>query len=368
MMANRYLVQLTPVGKYYFGSENSFNAEDKAGGGATKNYLVRSRQYPQQTTLLGMMRYAILQQYGLLQQPQSEWAAKIGAHSFNGLQPDANGNRVSNWGLIQQISPLFLLIDGQMFLPAGISLQLYKKDKSLGQVALMPQGRSGAVADYCTDEFYWFEQYDPKQQACMLWKQHNGSALLQPSDIFIGCFQVGITKSRQGAPDEDAFYKEYFYQLKRGAAFAFYVTTSEPLQHFEKPLLIQSGGDQSLFHLQLSEASDNIFETTQATGKGKFTLLSDAFVKADEVLPLCTACITQSVDFRYMQTTTATGRYYNVSKKAGDMRKSEKLNLLERGSVLFTDRAEELEKVLNSPDIAPYRHAGFNYYSFEKIN
>lgn len=370
-MGNRYLVKLTPVGKYYFGSENSFNAEDKTKGGRISNYLVRSRKYPQQTTLLGMMRYAILQQYDLLDKSKrSEWASNIGSQSFNGLASSEKGEQISDWGLIKEISPLFLLKNDSSYLPAGLDTQQYYKSDcdTFDEVTLTLSKKEGATSNYGKEQFYWLKEYDPKQYTFAFWKKHKGNELLNPDEIFAESFQVGITKSREGKPENDAFYKEFFYQLKEDTAFAFYLNTSEPLRNFDSPIIIQSGGDQSLFRLDVSNTSDNIFESAIVDGKGKFTMLSDAYVDSGILLPLCDACITSSVDFRFMQTTTTTERYYNVSSRNTDMRKSKKMNLLERGSVLFTSDAKAVAQLLNNNELKPYRNAGFNYYSFETIN
>ncbi len=369
-MRNRYLAKLTPAGKYYFGSENTFDSEDKASGLAGTNYLVRSRQYPQQTTLLGMMRYAILQQYDLLGKDKSNWPDMIGACSFKGNVPDYNGKTTQTWGLIESISPLFIMHNGNKYLPAGLTTQLYTKESAseYTETELTATERTNTCSNYGTDKFYLFDGYDAKQYSKVIWKSTDPDALLNPVDVFVESFQVGITKSRDGNSDNNAFYKEYFYQLNPGYSFGFYVETNQPLKNFDEPFIIQSGGDQSLFQLHLTPATDNIFVTNEPTGQGKFILLSDTWCNADDVLPLCYACITQSVDFRYIQTKTTTKRYHNVSKSDADMQKSGKMNLLERGSVLFTGNAAALKAVLNADTAQPYINAGFNYYSFQAIN
>lgn len=371
-MANRYLIKLQPIGKYFFGSENSFDTQDKANGNTSKNYLVRSRQYPQQTTLLGVMRYAILQQYGLLgKENRAEWPNKIGPNSFTGTDKGSNGNTTEKWGLIKSISPLFLINGDDKYIPAGLSSQYYKKKKNSDteEVTLTANIKEDVETNYKKEGFYWFKDYEAKEEAEMLWKRIAENKLFAPDKIFKESFQVGITKSRDGKSDNDAFYKEFFYQLKDGYAFGFYLETSEVLAHFDKPFILQAGGDQSLFQIETMKATDNIFPAQVPVGMGKFTLLSDAYCNADEVLPLCDLCITESVDFRYIQTnTTETNKYHHVSSSPSNMRKSKKMNLLGRGSVLFTHDAAKLDSVLRNTDIQPYLNIGFNHYLFEPLN
>ena len=368
MMANRYLVKLTPIGKYYFGSENSFNAIDKANNSIpSTNYLVRSREYPQQTTLLGMMRYAILQQYQLLGKDKSTWASKIGISSFQGNGVDINGHQTNNWGLITSISPLFLVQGENKFVPAGLDNQFYLDDESkeYGEL-LLPMIKEEVISNYNPASFRLLNEYDPKVHSLQLWINQETNEFIKPCDIFKESFQVGIKKSRSGTPENDGFYKEYFFQLQNDFSFAFYLTTNEIIEYFNNPFIIQSGGDQSLFQVHLTAANDDIFETLAPTGTGKITLLSDSYCNADEILPLCTCCITQNVDFRYLQTTTSTEAYSNLGSGVSGIKKSIKMNLLERGSVLYTLDANALSKLLEQP--TPYRNAGFNYYSFKSLN
>ena len=98
-MANKtYLVEITPIGSYYFGGENTFNTSDKANKEApTTNYLVRSRIYPQQTALLGLMRYVILLKNEALNKPNSIKMDLIGEKSFRGDEDNAP----LSWGTIE---------------------------------------------------------------------------------------------------------------------------------------------------------------------------------------------------------------------------------------------------------------------------
>ena len=53
-----YRIELKPVETFFFGGEITF--------GNFQNYLVKSNFFPQQTTLLGMVRKRLLDQYGLI--------------------------------------------------------------------------------------------------------------------------------------------------------------------------------------------------------------------------------------------------------------------------------------------------------------
>jgi CRISPR-associated protein Cmr3 len=362
-MANRtYLVELTPLGNYYFGSENTFNSTDKAGNDAVStNYLVRSRAYPQQTALLGLMRYALLLKEGALQKNSAEKKAIIGEKSFQGIE----NNAPTDWGQIQSISPLFIKKGASRYIVAGQDCQFY--DQPRGLTHLVPKEKPASTSSFSKDGYAYLPDYDPKQYSKILWKNiQDAKDVLKPDDIFKEVFQVGITKSFWGKSENDAFYKQYFYTLKEGFSFALYITTKEDIKDFNIPIISPFGADQSLFQIKFLAENDAVFaEKPEPKNKSKITLLSDAYCQP-EILDHCFLAITNEVDFRYIKTHVDTKRYYNMSKKPDDMQKSAKLNLLERGSVLYTDQPSEITEVLKK-SIA-YRNVGFNYYSIESLS
>ena len=54
------LIKLTPLGEFFFGGDVTFGKANK------RSYYVQSRRFPQQTTLLGMLRYELLKKNNLL--------------------------------------------------------------------------------------------------------------------------------------------------------------------------------------------------------------------------------------------------------------------------------------------------------------
>ena len=57
-MSKRYLVKLTPTGKFFFGGDMRFGTDGKDGD--FSSYIIESSMLPQQTSLLGMMRFLLL--------------------------------------------------------------------------------------------------------------------------------------------------------------------------------------------------------------------------------------------------------------------------------------------------------------------
>ena len=106
----QYLVKMTPLESYCFGTDQSapyIGAEN--GGKGT--YFIRSKELPEQTTLLGTLRYMILESQGLLKEnfdytpeERQQMAACIGSESFQFIS-----EKKQNFGYIKEISPLFII-------------------------------------------------------------------------------------------------------------------------------------------------------------------------------------------------------------------------------------------------------------------
>ncbi len=366
-MTNKtYLVKIKPLGNYFFGSENTFSGIDKAKNSKIKNYLVRSRKYPQQTTLLGFLRYLLLLKENKLTGNSEDKKRLIGAKSFHGNEEGAP----TDWGIINSISPLFLTKGNNKYLSAGMDNQYYtdeNKKEEKEWVSLEQETKAQSKSNLAEGDVYYLGNYKPKQKFQPAWKNSNNEDFILPKDIFVESFQVGIKKSFKGKTENDAFYKQYLYRLKEGFSFAVYLKTNVDIVKPEKPIIAPFGADQSLFSVSFEDTEDFIFSNSEqklTNGKTKITLLSDAYCKSD-ILKKCYLAITNSIDFRYLKTNVNTKRYYNISKKQHDTQKSEKLNLLERGSVLY---AEFPEKIISELDAYPtFRNAGFNYYTIQSL-
>ena len=109
----RYLVKMTPLEPYAFGTDQTFAFHGVAATGK-ETYFVRSNMVPEQTTILGMLRYIILEMEGLLKtdfqyspEERAKMAACIGPESFR-----LSEKQKQDFGYIHEISPLFLM-DGQ---------------------------------------------------------------------------------------------------------------------------------------------------------------------------------------------------------------------------------------------------------------
>ncbi|MCC8133608.1 MAG: hypothetical protein LIP04_08525 [Tannerellaceae bacterium] len=56
----KVLITLEPLGRLFFGGEKSFKRENEDFDSEHSSYIIHSEQFPQQTSLLGMLRFVVL--------------------------------------------------------------------------------------------------------------------------------------------------------------------------------------------------------------------------------------------------------------------------------------------------------------------
>ncbi|MCC8142630.1 MAG: hypothetical protein LIO97_00980 [Tannerellaceae bacterium] len=112
----KYLILLKPLDWFFFGGEQTHGEED------TTNYFAKSNILPQQTSLLGMLRYQLLKQHNLLSvKPGSEDVKRmnilIGQSSFN-MENAIINKKGNGYGKIKKITPVMLgKMNGKLALP-----------------------------------------------------------------------------------------------------------------------------------------------------------------------------------------------------------------------------------------------------------
>ncbi len=348
----RYRMKLKPVTSYYFGDERGFGVEEK------QNYLVKSRHWPQQTTLLGMLRYLLLREKGLLaatdQQVSPNAAALIGAESFRLDAGQANLGGPLDFGAIRQIGPLYLLDGDTAWFPAPL---FHGK-------AAEPQA-AHAWLGYGKQPAMLLEGYDAKEYEAAKLISAAGD-LISQGDVFLEQTQTGIHKSRNGQPHNEAFYKQTSVTLKKkdgkkgyNWTFAFTVETTEPLP---AKGLVPMGGEQRMFAFEAEpEKQDPPRYALPAGMKPCLVLLSDALVDP-EVYAHCEFATVHTLDFRFLKTSIGkTSRYHNVSRdnKTTDLVKSEKFTLLEKGSVLYPRDNQQVQALISLPRL---QQIGYNHF------
>lgn len=315
----KYLITLKPLEPFMFGGDQTFGTlGDKEEG----SYLVKSRQFPQQTALLGMLKKELMTQAGLLtRKRKGEWVDKqkkgqatalVGAEKFDMLSEE-----LQSFGVIANISPIFLMQKSHRYIKkANIDAFPYADGLVKGY----------SPKDDITDNFI---SIDTEKK-------------YKSKDIFKSVEQVGNKKRGE----DNSLFKKTSCMLSDGFTFAFYAEVDFDL----KDALVTLGADRSSFMMHV-EKDEGALDYSDP--KGHLTLLSDAYLTVD-VKNNCNFAIVSELSHRNLKNKkTALKNHKTVFEK------SETLYLYEKGSVFIEPSADLLANLNN----ANLQQIGYNTFT-----
>lgn len=378
-----YKITLTPLNRYFFGGDMTFRVGDKKEYNEQYgSYIIRSNRFPQQTSLLGMLRFLILSNdKKAFNREKNKIADKkraeelIGANSFC---VDISDYRKNNFSCIKQLYPCFLEL-----MVEEKSIPLLPAPDDYGYQVSFHAEHSVSVNQQVSD-LPVVQGYNPKayQQSCYL----GAGKAIPDSELFVEDSRIGINKNYDGQTDNDGFYKQIFYQLGSEnyagkLHFACYADVTDIDLTGYNGSVVNIGGDNSkfLFKATLVEGnaepivyySDYIDKESgkqlQTNALYKLVLLSDAYLplQAGEDRPWSYA-ISSIVPFRFIATTVDTENYTILSKT--NLR-SKKYYLYKKGSVFFCKDDSEGKRLADAlKSAACFRQIGYNYFQTFKFN
>ncbi len=341
---SKIILKITPVDGYFFGSENR-RSDD------TVNYFLKSFTVPQQSTMLGAIRYmflkfvagdAVFKDNKIV---DKEAAKKmIGEKSFNLNETDFK------MGKITSISEVFLLKNDTPFLPAPF-------DAGLEGINFIQDSGIPDIANYSAKEHY------PKKFA-----SKDDPDLVKSCCIFKEVIQSGNKKDNKGDDDDDAYYKQQYYRLSEGWSFGVELESDdESLKKFEKEFFVNMGGENKLFKIEkltgVSLNKDEIIERFKHSKLYKIVLISDTYFK-DDPYKNCLFAFSKTKSFRNLKSTVDdTKKYQNRSSSDNEsMNQSGLVELMESGSVFYFKTNDEAEKFKKQIDNEYLSKAGMNKY------
>lgn len=347
MMIN-YKITLTPLDWFFFGGETTYD------GGTEANYYAESRLFPQQTAIIGMLRYEILKKNGLLNVDSSherEVKDLIGAKGFDMIEQ-------SPVGQILSISPILLQRENSLYYKAPLCID---NIKFIENKNVYLNGRKNQLPTYADNEKSCYNNWNE-------WLSLNPESPVKSIDIEKDVFsfktKVGITKSQtqNNKDDKDGYYKGKYCMLKSGYSFVFFAQLGTEL---DSASLVYLGAERSLFRMKVEEVSDTENTTrfwekefdTIPSKAGQILFISDAFVP-NKILKLCKFMFSDTMPFRYISREWQPKRNYASLNKE---ERSGKFNLIKRGSVLFYDdeKLAEVKEALNNEYLQNF---GYNIY------
>lgn len=390
---SKYLISLTPIGKFFFGGDNTFSIGDendkknkhKRFNDKFSSYIIQSNLFPQQTSLLGMLRFLILSNNPtafnkIKKEINNQVLAKelIGKKSFS---LTVNHKYENSFGEIKSIGACFIQMlqdetksdEWQNLLIAPLDygyeistdeqtrMYFNGKEKAVSKIEKYPKTDKNIL-------------YNPKEGIETLFIYKNSKDPLRIKDIFCKDIRVGINKDYDGKTKESAYYKQISYRLYSKYRFAFIADIDNFDDKKYNGQIVSLGGDSSQFiintckKIPVSGYTDEYTKQTAFTGfSGKVILSSPAFIKREES-DYSRFEITDTLSFRFLKTKIKTQSYNIVSKEV--MRSNLKYTLYKTGSVFYfkTDEQQKaFENALTSKK--DFIQIGYNQFeSFSKQN
>jgi CRISPR-associated protein Cmr3 len=371
-----YLVTIKPIEHFCFGVEKVGNL------GNRKPYYLETTEFPQQTSILGLLRYVLLLKEGKLGKNIStdpDVNGLIGKQSFTAF-PDEE----LEYGKINSLSPVFIYNNDSKTAyfarPLDWQYRFVKKD---------PGCRVSYGSDNHTLGFVPFlegfkvkEGIDPylisSKGDCIplkfneatgrgvLRKQAKAGNQKRPERFL----SKSATDSEKVEAKNEAYYKQEFLYMERPYAYACVANIElTGMENFKT--VLPFGGERSSFAIFLELLTDAAsvdqyyFNLQPQNDHLRIELLSDAYVEQSILDSACFA-VCDTIGFRNLTTKTTTKYYSRISKEekhnCADL--SDQLQLFKRGSVLFFDSVEQMgeaEKLLTEGK-EHFTKIGYNKY------
>lgn len=329
------------MSKFFFGGDMTFTIN----GTETNytSYFIRSNRFPQQTSLLGMLRFLILKNAGEDVFKDNKIMNKTHAKDLIGgssFKVDCKSHDKSYFGYIDSISPCFLM-DG---------------DKPLPVHAKAKEHRFAFVNGVVDTEYTCKTDIKDNEE-----------------DIFISDIRMGLKKDYEGKKrtkheEEKALFKQenLRFNNKEGHAykFAFYATVDECVAMTSySTQMVSLGADGSMFAITIKEV-EKIPDLEVERGKIEgqtLVLTSPAYIDIEKMSDVAYA-ITDVKPFKFMNTTVDNTKEYN--RLNSDIEYSERFNLYQRGSVFFfEDESAKVRFIDILKSYKDFRQIGYNYYN-----
>jgi CRISPR-associated protein Cmr3 len=370
-----YKIKLKPLENFFFGNEQGFGFNNEL------SYFAASNYYPQQSGLLGLLRYRLLEMRDWLKdhEGKSQGNSKdledlIGKMGFRENQTD--------YGAIQGLSPVFLNDGEHDYWPGALNKgYTFERHHAAAETAYsyggtnLEEEKSRAFLPSLGNGF---DYKDPTDSHLLNLKTENTCNYEQ---VFKSYERVGITKKRDGESDDKAFFKQSTYRFAhKNWSFCLYARLSEPVgaelaQYCAQNPHVFFGGERSKFSMSLEaiaqidpkpfeaylKNADTNAQTTQVI------LLSDA--KLDPgIYQQCDFAVSKVVDFRSINTDQQTKNHHGLARAGannsqGQASKSQGYQLLSRGSVFYLNEQQVQAFAQALQQYNGFRVAGYNAFA-----
>lgn len=264
----QYLVKITPQEPYFFGNDKSFKFRDtETGGQMSGKYFTKSEKTPAASTIMGMMRYVLLpvkksdfSKY--TDEDKKKNAQMVGEESF------VFGKKGQSFGVIKEISPLFIISGRDFLVPAPFNHKTGEKFYSP-----FCEYKSIKTPD---GEYLYTNEYNSKTGVFSGYMRLSDGKIFEDNDIFLFETRMGTN----AGSTEEVLYKRVYVNLKKGFSFGVYVTLED--EAFPEDTLVFMGQKKSVFAVSFTPMENTIPEKiSRLIRPGEIYCFGDSFVKSD---------------------------------------------------------------------------------------
>lgn len=378
MSAYNTSITLTPLGRFFFGGENFAARGEKA------FYLQHSADFPQQTTLLGLIRFQLLQQNQALTWDTNQQrishaksaALLIGSESFHPSPSDG----IRTFGNLEGISPIFLVDGkGQRYLPYPRIRQWGEQDVEFveAQLKIGIAGSRLLAPEKAQSLLAAVIPYDPKLGIEWGFKAIDDEDWLPYSSVYESMdAQVGINKSHtlphrreEEQAEQEGFFKMTYQRLKPGFGFGALLRLTDP-QQLTGEQMVFFGKERSPFSMEVHHLNtpEKWPAPPHLLAGQKIWLAAPARVDAKYLPEACEAVLGRQTSFRCMVTEVQEDYNYfgnpRISGRTKQPKISKRYNLLDRGTLLWIrEKASEnaLQNLRDSFNDPAFYSIGYNH-------
>lgn len=377
-MSRYYLITLAPVDKFFFGGEMKFSTGIQENGKKSApeiSYIIKSGYFPQQTSLLGMMRFFLLRHSKYFD--GNKIIDPAGASELIGVRSFSAGEG-GGYGRILRLSECFIREyqkNGNFcrnLFPAPLDSE-FNVDFSSGQKNGWYNGQQKVLPiltrkqSYPEKKGYVYDRY--------LIASGSGKTVGMDK-VFAEDRRMGISRDLDtGMVGDNALYKQVNYRFARqdnGSyyVFAFYVEMEDSVDILSfSGETVSVGADNSMFRIGIEQADSWLPESImpeEQTAPVKISLTSPSFIKVDDTMSLPDFAITETVPFRHLNSDVRKTTSYNVSD--GGLKQSSRYDLFSAGSVFYFSGPENVRKFVDTVESAQnFRQIGYNQYRIDKL-
>ena len=352
---SKYIVKLIPTGRFFFGGDMTFELSGQAKHNEKfSSYIIRSLKFPQQTSLLGMLRFLLLSNdQDVFESDKIKDTGKaealIGKKSFTINEPNHEANK---FGKIQSVGTCCLCKGNEYYYQAPFDYDWTVKVFESIEATL--NGKPIRIPAITVEG----EEYTSKKgiHKCYLSKQGH---VLEDETVFLEDSRIGIRKGKNGKAEEEAFYKQIGYRLKDDCCFAFNVEIDDlDLTKYTKQL-VSVGADSSMFIIQIEKGSFDLDLPSSYQVKNKdwekVVLLADTYLPETDMVEYA---ISETKPFRFIKT-TVDNKNYHIMYGLQNKSRSDRYNLFAAGSVFLVKDAKAFKDIIKSKE--EFLQIGYNH-------